>query len=145
MSILDNSLLFSDFFTAFAGDTTFDASRVSHSHSRRHRSRRLRRESRNVVSFSEAVRISEDSDSSDSDIDDSVVQAEPPAESMLMSFATPSFAGGEGDFVAQNDKMAKNLDLLIRYIRRGVEKVALLADRIEAFDTLAFALQDWDI
>lgn len=138
MSILDNSLLFSDFFTAFAGDTTFDASRVSHSHSRRHRSR-------NVVSFSEAVRISEDSDSSDSDIDDSVVQAEPPAESMLMSFATPSFAGGEGDFVAQNDKMAKNLDLLIRYIRRGVEKVALSADRIEAFDTLAFALQDWDI
>lgn len=144
LAILESSLTFSDSFTAFVGDTTLNVSRASHSHSRRHRSRRLRLESRNLVSFSDVPRMKEDSDSTDSDIDDSVIPEEPPADSTLPSFGTPSFLS-DGDFVAQNDKLSKELDSLVRFIRRGVEKAALSTSRVEAFDILAFALQDWDL
>lgn len=88
--------------------------------------------------------MKEDSDSTDSDIDDSVIPEEPPADSTLPSFGTPSFLS-DGDFVAQNDKLSKELDSLVRFIRRGVEKAALSTSRVEAFDILAFALQDWDL
>ena len=133
-------MIFSECFIAFAGDTTFDASRISNSKARRHRSRKLRRESRNVVSFSQpSSLLLEESDDSDSDVDDSVLLAQ---EEKSFNF-TISFA--EEDFFSRNDKILKDLDSLVRYFRKGVDLLSNGdSENAAIFEMLTFSLQDWD-
>lgn len=143
LSILDMSISFSDQFTAFAGDTTLNTSRISESKARRHRSRRFRRENRNIVSYDQIPSfLQDDSGSSESELDESVI---PQEQDGMLSFegqsANQSFAD---DFFGQNDKMTKDLDKLVRYIRKEVERSAL-SEGLQAFDILAFSLQDWDL
>lgn len=54
--------------------------------------------------------------------------------------------GGEGrDLFGRNEKMASDLDALVRLVRRGVEGLQDAANgEGPSFDTFAFALQDWD-
>lgn len=57
--------------------------------------------------------------------------------------ASPSYA--KEDFSTQLEKLAGELDGLVRYIRRGVETLARgTSDTASAFGVLAFTLEDWD-
>lgn len=63
----------------------------------------------------------------------------------------PSYSMGasvsdtDGDFFSRIDKMASELDGLVRFIRRGTESLAGgMGEAAPAFEVLAFALEDWD-
>lgn len=141
LSILEMSVSFSEHFTAFAGDTTLSISRISGTRARKHRSRRLRRESRNIVSYDQIPSfLEDDSESSESELDESILREE---HEDLQSFAAQSISESD-DIVSQNDKMSRDLDRLVRYIRREVEHFAL-SEEIPLLDVLAFSLQDWDL
>ncbi|PAV21033.1 hypothetical protein PNOK_0366000 [Pyrrhoderma noxium] len=146
IAILDMSILFSDCFAVFSGDNTLNTSRSSATHSRRHRSRRQRRERRNVVSFVPVQSIRyDDSSSSESDIDESIIPDTLPRETEA-SFAIPSMDESIGDdFFARNEKILKDLDALVRYIRREVDRISLADSGSQTLGILAFSLQDWDL
>ncbi|KAI5123393.1 hypothetical protein M0805_006101 [Coniferiporia weirii] len=146
LSILDMSTIFSDCFIAFAGDTTLNTSRVSATRSRRHRSRRLRRESRNIVSFAHVSSFQgDDSESSESDLDESAIPPELARDAYSFAARSVSDSFGEEDFFSRNEKITKDLDALVRYIRREVERLALTSESSRSFGVLAFSLQDWDL
>ena len=146
IAILDMSILFSDCFAVFSGDNTLNTSRSSATHSRRHRSRRQRREKRNVVSFVPVQSIRyDDSSSSESDIDESIIPDNLPRETEA-SFAIPSMDESIGDdFFVRNEKILKDLDALVRYIRREVDRISLADSGSQTLGILAFSLQDWDL
>lgn len=133
-------IYFSNCFVAFAGDTTLDITHQSITVTQRHRSRRLRRQQRNIVGFSQVVSevLLDDSDS-DSDLDEK-------------SHQEPSFSAAGADvsladegLSSRLDKMALELDGLVQFVRKGAESLA--SDGLDAsatFDVLAFALEDWD-
>ncbi|THH11716.1 hypothetical protein EW145_g475 [Phellinidium pouzarii] len=145
LSIFDMSIVFSDYFVAFAGDTTLNTSRISASHSRRHRSRRLRRERRNVVSYAHVSSFQGDEyETSDSDLDESLTPQELAQDSFSFAASlTGSFE--EEDIFSRNEKMARDLDALVRFIRREVERLASSITGMRSFGVLAFSLQDWDL
>lgn len=66
--------------------------------------------------------------------------------------AEPSSLMASSTFMADDmpsfdrlDKMSKELDGLVRFLRRGVESLAGgTGDAAQAFGVLAFALEDWD-
>ncbi|KAK2465974.1 hypothetical protein APHAL10511_001615 [Amanita phalloides] len=139
LSILDMCLHFSHLFVAFAGETTttHDVSRQSIS-MRRHRSRRLRRQRRNIIGFTQILR--EQTESSSSSDDDQNV----PETSFSMTSLSISIA--EIKSSEHLDKLSKELDELVRFVRRGVESLANAADNTcSTFKILAFALEDWDL
>lgn len=136
------TLHFSDCFVAFAGDTTHDISRQSLLLMKRHRSRRLERQRKNVIGFSQSLRQVEVSSDSDDDEEDQSNDAvhEP---SFSMAATTMSFA--EENFDVRIEKMSTELDALVRFIRRGVESLAGgTSEAASAFGVFAFALEDWD-
>jgi len=140
LSILDMCLHFSEGFVAFAGDTTatLDVSRQSLI-MKRHRSRRQRRQKRNVIGFSQF--LDEDDDSSDDEDGDAEGAAEP-SYSMLGS----SVISSDEDFFLRVEKMSAELDGLVRFLRRGVDSLAGgSSEAAPAFGVLAFTLEDWDI
>lgn len=143
-SILDMCIVFYDCFVAFAGDTTLNTSQTSTGRRHRHRSRRQRRQRLDVVSFAPISSFRDDSDSSDSDLDESVVQEI--TEENIQTFAAPSAyeSFSVDDFFDQNEKLVKDLDSRVRYIRREVERLASGSVGSQ-FDVLAFSLQDWDL
>lgn len=133
-------LYFGDCFIAFAGDATHDITRQSIVLTQRHRSRSQRRHQRNVVSFSQVTRqpVLDESDS-ESDFD------EKSAVEPSFSAAGASVSLAEGGLSARLDKMASELDGLVRFIRRGAESLAGGAsEAAPAFGVFAFALEDWD-
>jgi gamma-tubulin complex component 5 len=144
VSVLDICLHFSDFFVAFAGDTTtHDISRQSIT-VRRHRSRRQRQQRKNIIAFSQSLQNTEHTSGEDSDLDEK-------HNADLDNTAEPSHSTGasmshsEGGFVNHIDKMAAELDGLVRFIRRGTESLAGgTGEAAPAFEVLAFALEDWD-
>ena len=143
------TLHYTDCFVAFAGDTTHDISRASlRPVARHHRSRRLRAQRRNVISFTDAKAPSLlPSDSSDSDDDmpdgEGASAREPFTSFSLGASTTASFA--EDGFLARLDKMSSELDALVRFVRRGVESLAAgTVEAAPAFEIFAFALEDWD-
>lgn len=140
---MDMSIHFSDCFTAFAGDTTtHDVSRNSIMVTKRHRSKRLRRQRRNVVGFSQSD-AEDDSQESDSDHDDALWTLRDDQEPAA-SFAS-SVSVIEESFMMKMDKMSAELDGLVRFIRRGVESLASGGgEAAPAFEVFAFALEDWD-
>ncbi|EJD01366.1 uncharacterized protein FOMMEDRAFT_158502 [Fomitiporia mediterranea MF3/22] len=149
ISIFDMCISFSDCFVAFAGDTTLNTSRLSMSRPNRHRSRRQRRAKLDIVSHEPISSFrDEESESSDSDLDESLILQEIMGDASPSSAAAPatyeSFYAGEEDFFDHNEKILKDLDSLVRYMRREVEKLALTSNGHQ-FGVLAFSLQDWDL
>ncbi|TFY67661.1 hypothetical protein EVJ58_g1495 [Rhodofomes roseus] len=144
VSILDMSIHFSDCFVAFAGDTTHDISRHSILVMKRHRSRRVRRQKKDVIGFSQSMQgEADDSSESDSDFDDDRLKANAPEPSFSLGASTMS--APEESFVDRLDKMSSELDALVRFIRRGVESLAAgSGEAAPAFGVFAFALEDWD-
>ncbi len=153
MSILDMSLHYTECFVAFAGDTTHDISRASLVSRHRHRSRRLRKQRRNVIAFSDAPSLlhghtSEDDSSADEEgLDEESLAGrsgrEPSFSFGASTTGTASFT--EDGFLARLDKMSSELDALVRFVRRGVESLAAGAgEAAPAFGVFAFALEDWD-
>ncbi|KAH8096733.1 Spc98 family-domain-containing protein [Cristinia sonorae] len=142
ISILDMCLHFSDCFVAFAGDTTHDISRQSLLHMRRHRSKRQRRQRKNVIGFSQSLVPADPDSSSESEPDDDSTEV-PETSFSLNVTATIDFA--EESFHERLDKMSGELDALVRFIRRGVESLAGgTTEAAPAFGIFAFALEDWD-
>ncbi|KAH0840303.1 hypothetical protein J3R83DRAFT_1313 [Lanmaoa asiatica] len=143
LSILDMCIHFRTFFTTFAGDTTHDISRLSIS-MRRHRSRRQRRQRKDVIGFS-APLLTDIEDDSDTDTDvDMDADLTGRREAFEPSFSVAS-SYAEGDFSTRLEKLSEELDGLVRYVRRGVENLARgTSDAASAFGVLAFTLEDWD-
>lgn len=142
LSILDLALHFTDFFVTFAGDTTIthDVSRQSIS-IRGHRSRRQRRQRKNVIGFVQSLQGS--LDSSDEDEDDFDVDVKDAPEPSFSLSASVSYA--EEGMTTRMDKMSLELDGLVRFLRRGVESLAGGgSEAAPTFGVLAFALEDWD-
>ncbi|KAF5322471.1 hypothetical protein D9619_000707 [Psilocybe cf. subviscida] len=139
VSILDMCLLFSEGFMTMAGDTTtiLDVSR--HSISMKHRSRRLKRQQKNVIGFSQVIQ-EDDSSDEDEDIVGDDAEREPPELSFSVSGVD------EEDFPTRVERMASELDGLVRFLRRGVESLAGgSTEAAAAFGVFAFALEDWDM
>ncbi|PFH47800.1 hypothetical protein AMATHDRAFT_6396 [Amanita thiersii Skay4041] len=146
LSIMDMSIHFSGLFVAFAGDTTMthDVSRQSIS-MRRHRSRRLKRQRRNVIGFAQFLNDVEYSSSSNDDDGDDVEDVGVPETSVSMIASSVSIA--EGNSMMHLDKLSGELDELVRFVRRGVETLANNSAEVSSsvFGILAFALEDWDL
>lgn len=118
--------------------TTPDVSQNSISR-RRHRSRRQRRQRKNIIGFFEATNANHD-DSSSSEDDEQFDEMQAP----LQSFSLAAHSVDDG--LSQVDKMATELDGLVRFVRRGAESLAGKAGEAEPiFGILAFALEDWDL
>lgn len=136
------TLHFSDYFIAFAGDTTHDISRRSVLLMKRHRSRRLKRQRKNVIGFSQSLRQVEVSSDSDSDQEDQSNEAAPEPS---FSLAATTMSLTEESFDTRLERMSSELDALVRFIRRGVESLAGgTSEAASAFGVFAFALEDWD-
>ena len=151
MSILDMSLHYTDCFVSFAGDTTHDISRASLrglNLSRHHRSRRLRQQRRNVIGFSDAPSILQDSSDESEDeegLDEESLAGRSGREPSFSLGASSSASFMEDGFLARLDKMSSELDALVRFVRRGVESLAAgTGEAAPAFGIFAFALEDWD-
>jgi len=140
LSILDMCLLFGEAFTLVSGENamTLDVSRGSIS-MRRHRSRRLRQQRKNVIGFSQFL---QDDDSSDDDDDD-----EGGADALETSMmGSQSMLSIDDDVFARLGRMSTELDGLIKFIRRGVESLSDgTTEAASTFGVLAFTLEDWDI
>ncbi|KAJ7639449.1 Spc98 family-domain-containing protein [Roridomyces roridus] len=150
ISILDMSLQFCETFVASAGNTTIthDVSRHSIlSLSKRHRSRRQRAQRRNVVSFVRDVEEEDDSSEDEEEEVDLQLDDDMDVTSPSLSIA-PSFVSSVSveDGYGRIDKMASELDGLVRFVRRGVESLAGgTGDAAASFSVLSFALEDWDL
>ncbi|KAA1466546.1 hypothetical protein DENSPDRAFT_925940 [Dentipellis sp. KUC8613] len=140
-SVLDIALHFNDCFVAFAGDTTLDISRQSLMSMKKHRSRRLQRQRKDAIGFSqslqEAAVLSSDSSSDSEDDDENTINER--SYSLAASMSAPE------DGVGRIDKMSAELDGLVRLVRRSVESLAGgTGDAAPTFGIFAFALEDWD-
>ncbi len=52
---------------------------------------------------------------------------------------------GEDEFVVRLDRMSREVDSLVRFVRRGVESLAAGSGEAAAlFGMFAFTLEDWD-
>ncbi|THH28411.1 hypothetical protein EUX98_g5770 [Antrodiella citrinella] len=140
-SVLDMCLHFSECFVAYAGDTTLDISKQSLIHVKRHRSKRQKRQRRNVIGFSLSL-LEENSSSSESEPDEDSMEV--PETSFSLN-ATSAIDFAEESFHVRLDKMSGELDALVRFVRRGVESLAGgTGEAAPAFGIFAFALEDWD-
>jgi gamma-tubulin complex component 5 len=147
ISILDMCLHFSGIFTSYAGDTTavHDVSRQSITI--KHRSRRLKRQQRNVIGFSSTSAIPpsasfHDIDSSDDDYAEGDESTGPP-ETSFSVVGDPGYGDNAFESI---ERMSKELDGLVRFVRRGVESLSGGAgEEAATFGVLAFALEDWDL
>ena len=152
ISILDISLYFTECFSTFKGELPQDGVSRSRDISvllrvRRYRSKRLRRLRRNTIEFSRnggnegsSFDAGEESSDSEQDDDDEGHEMEP-----------PSFIGDTSiSFVEENvftrvEKMSRELDGLVRFIRRSVENLGGKGGpESSTFGVLSFALEDWD-
>lgn len=109
---------------------------------KRHRSRRQRKQRRNIIGFSQSLLDSHDSSDDDSDPDEDDLQ---PPESTFSMVASSVSSADEG-FFNRLDNMSVELSGLVRFIRRGVESLAGgNSEAAPTFGVLAFALEDWDL
>ncbi|KZT50429.1 hypothetical protein CALCODRAFT_188828 [Calocera cornea HHB12733] len=144
INILDIALRFGDCYTALSGEVPSRVTRgtAGTPDGRRRKTRRQKRHLRkqNIVGFSEDI-LSDD-DSSESE-DDAFPQQSIVEQSMSMG-ATISFA--DETIAARIDRMSNEMDRLVRYLRRGAEKIASDGGPDAAtFEVLAFCLEDWDL
>ncbi|KAF5333611.1 hypothetical protein D9611_002761 [Ephemerocybe angulata] len=144
ISILDMCLHFSGLFVSYSGNTaaTHDVSRGSIT--LKHRSRRLKSQQLNVIGFAPAS-ASFRAESSDEDSDEEFDEEGPAPETSFSSMIQ-----GEGyrvdDMFGTIEQMSKELDGLVRFVRRGVESLSGgVSEAAATFGVLAFALEDWDL
>jgi gamma-tubulin complex component 5 len=98
----------------------------------RHRSHRANRLRKNIVGFSLPP-----PDSSDSDPDGELHNAS-------LSI-TASMSISDDDLFGQMDRMVREVDGFVRFVRRGMEELAENATELaSAFGILSFNLEDWD-
>lgn len=136
--MLNHAVAFGVLFVSLTSDATLDLSRASLGAAARHRSRRARRERRNIVSFSQEAE--EWSNSSEEEDEDEMAQS-------LASLRTRDVDEDEGDggITERMDKIAVELDAHVRLVRRGVETLSMGSDDdAGVFGVLSFLLQDWD-
>jgi gamma-tubulin complex component 5 len=159
LAILEMSLTFNDMFIAFTGTTGTRGETVTEMTTpkqtfkrRHHRSRRQRRQRKNIIGFSfteDGEDPRQDQAESSSSSEDEDEYPERVLEGASFSFATSVDASVmlvEGGFPAQIDAMSKELERLVRYIRKKTEALAGgRSDAASAFGILAFALEDWDL
>jgi len=150
------ALHFSEGFLSFgaAKNATLDVSRQSLI-MKGHRSRRRRKQKRNVVGFSQFLQDEDDDDDDSSDQENEVegieqhsINNSDPLEPSSFSVLSSSTLGeGEDeDFFVRVERMSSELDGLVRFLRRGIESLAGgTEEAAPAFGVLAFALEDWDI
>jgi gamma-tubulin complex component 5 len=139
-TILDMCVLFGEIFISFKGDTSTMARSTSSRH--HHRSRRQRKIRKNVVGFSFSADEAplEGSDSSEDEDDEDVDMTHEPNATSTFSFDDTA------DAYARIEKMDRELDSLVKFVRRGAESLASAGGpKGEAFGVLAFALEDWDL
>ena len=140
------ALRFSEGFISFGGDTTttLDVSRQSLI-MKRHRSRRQRKQRRNVVGFSQLFQDEDDSSDQEENEAGGTEHSSDPLEPSF-SVLSSSIVSVEEDFFVRVERMSSELDGLVRFLRRGVESLAGgTGEAAPAFGVLAFALEDWDI
>ena len=145
------ALHFSEGFLSFGGkNAALDVSRQSLI-MKGHRSRRRRKQKRNVIGFSQNLQEDDDDDSSDQDEAEGTehsINNDPlePSSFSVLSSSTNVSLGEEEDFFVCVERMSSELDGLVRFLRRGIEGLAGGTDEAApAFGVLAFALEDWDI
>lgn len=138
------ALYFSDSFVAYAGSgSTHNVSRQSITPIKAHRSRRLKRQRKNVIGFSQDRPIPLDITDSDSDTDEESVLNSMTIDSDYLAASSTSFS--DENIVIRLDKMSTELDALVRFIRRGAEGLAGgTGHTASVFDVFAFVLEDWD-
>lgn len=137
-------LHFSEGFVAFAGDTTatLDVSRQSII-MKRHRSRRQRRQRKNVIGFSQSLQAEDDSSDDEDQDPEGTDYGHTPLEP---SYSFGASVTSDENFFVRVERMSSELDGLVRFLRRGMESLAGGAsEAAAAFGVLAFALEDWDI
>ncbi|EJU06390.1 hypothetical protein DACRYDRAFT_113103 [Dacryopinax primogenitus] len=144
LNVLDIALRFGDCYNALSSDPLDGARRVGVNQDRRKgRTRRQRRHLRkqDFVGYAEHIPHVSDSESSDSDVD------EVPDVSFAdqsMSLAAVSFA--DENLGTRVEHMSNELDKLVRYIRRGAEKLGAEGGQdSSSFEALSFSLCDWDL
>lgn len=140
-------LHFSEGFVTFAGDTTatLDVSRQSII-MKRHRSRRQRRQRKNVIGFSQFLRAEDDSSDDEEDDDEDAEGTGHGQTPLEPSYSFGASVTSDENFFVRVERMSSELDGLVRFLRRGVESLAGGAsEAAPAFGVLAFALEDWDI
>jgi len=140
-------LHFSEGFVAFAGDTTatLDVSRQSII-MKRHRSRRQRRQRKNVIGFSQSLQAEDDSSDDEEDDDQDAEGTDHGHAPLEPSYSFGASVTSDENFFVRVERMSSELDGLVRFLRRGVESLAGGAsEAAPAFGVLAFALEDWDI
>src|SRR5882762_10190919 len=93
LTILDMSLSFSDGFMTFTGNTSHDISQLSLV-TRRHRSRRQKRQRKDVIGFTDSLRAGDYISDSDTDLDEGDVPQEHDP-SFSYSLAAPSATDDE--------------------------------------------------
>lgn len=154
LSILDISLYFTECFATFKGESLQDSASRSRDVStslrvRRHRSKLLRRMRKNTIDFSRNGRVRE-GDGNDLDVESSSSEQEDDDEEGY-GMEPPSFIGdttisfAEEDALTRVDKMSRELDGLVRFVRRGVESLSEKGGpESSTFGVLSFALEDWD-
>ena len=141
VSILDLCMIFCHSCATSGADVPVGASRLASSTTRRPRSKRLRRQNRDIISFTSHVPLyGADSGSSDSDADELDIRDE-----SFFPVADESYSG-DNDILGRISKISSDLDGLVRFVRRGVENLQNASTRSSpSFDIFAFALQDWDL
>jgi gamma-tubulin complex component 5 len=140
-------LHFSEGFVAFAGDTTatLDVSRQSII-MKRHRSRRQRRQRKNVIGFSQSLQAEDDSSEDEEDDDQDAEGIDHGHTPLEPSYSFGASVTSDENFFVRVERMSSELDGLVRFLRRGMESLAGGAsEAAAAFGVLAFALEDWDI
>ena len=145
MSICDICLHFTTLFTAFAGETTATHDISRQSITLKHRSRRQRRQKRNIVGFAGSLQdLSSDDEEEEQAFDPEAVEG--PSMDASLSFFDASGPLVDGDFFGWIEKVSREVDGLVRYVRRGVESIAGgTTEAASTFGVLAFALEDWDL
>lgn len=142
MKILDHCCRFTTGLAALAGNNMLSMSQLSTLSHRRHRSNRLQRENRNVVSFSDVVLSASDSESSDDDVDESMLSPDSKARAFLSEVRSEVFS--EKSFIEYHEALTAELDDLVRLIRRNVQTLTR-APQGNLFEVFAFSLEDWDL
>ena len=141
------ALHFSEGFLSFGGDTTTTLD-VSHQSliMKRHRSRRRRKQKRNVIGFSQFLQDEDDSSDQEENEAEGIERSGDPLEPSSYSVLDSSIVSMEEDFFVRVERMSSELDGLVRFLRRGIEGLAGgTGEAAAAFGVLAFALEDWDI